>query len=204
LQNLGFGVGGSWGNVTSNATALTSGYLTDGQQTFFSYTNGVVGNGTHWRLAPQAYYYWGPLGFLGEYTISNQRVTKGATSATLNNTAWQIAAGWVLTGEDASYTGLTPKHPFDPRNNHWGAFQLVARYADLNIDNKAFPIYANPATSASEAKAWAVGLNWYLNKDIRVNASYSHTAFEGAIDKTKATVVRQPEQVVFTRVQLSF
>jgi phosphate-selective porin OprO/OprP len=204
LQNLGFGVGGSWGNVSSNATALTSGYLTDGQQTFFTYTNGVVGNGTHWRLAPQAYYYWGPFGMLGEYTISNQRVTKGATSATLDNTAWQVAAGWVLTGENCSYTGLTPKHPFDPRGGQWGAFQIVARYADMDIDNKAFPIFANPATSASEAKAWAVGLNWFLNKDIRVNASYSHTAFEGAIDKTKATVVRQPEQVVFTRVQLSF
>ena len=43
------------------------------------------------------------------------------------------------------YTGVTPKHPFDPRNGHWGALQLVARYADLDVDNKAFPIFANPA-----------------------------------------------------------
>jgi len=205
LQNLGFGVGGSWGNTSSNATGLASAYLTDGQQQFFAYTNSsVVANGDHWRVSPQGYYYWGPFGFLGEYVISNQKVTKGATSATLQNTAWQIAGSWVITGEDASYTGVTPKHPFDPRGNHWGALQLVARYADLDIDDKAFPIFANPATSASEAKAWAVGLNWYLNKNIRVNTSFSRTTFEGNIDRKAATVVRQPEEVVFTRLQLAF
>ena len=204
LQNLGFGLAGSWGNVSSNATGLSSGLLTDGQQTFFTYTNNVVAAGEHWRLSPQGYYYWGPFGLLGEYVISNQEVKKGAASADLQNTAWQLAAGWVLTGEDASYTGVTPKHPFDPRANHWGALQLVARYADLDVDNKTFPIFANPASSASEAKAWAVGLNWYLNRNIRVNTSFSHTAFEGKLNPTVATVTRQPEQVVFTRVQLSF
>ncbi len=81
---------------------------------------------------------------------------------------------------------------------------MVARYADLDVDNKAFPIFANPATSASEAEAWAVGLNWYLNRNIRVNASYSRTTFDGHINDTQATVVRQPEEVVFTRLQLAF
>lgn len=204
LQNFGFGVAGSWGNTSSNVTGLPSAFLTDGQQQLFAYTNNVVANGQHWRLSPQGYYYWGPFGFLGEYVISDQRVTKGAASASLRNTAWQVAGSWVLTGEDASYTGVTPKHPFDPRANHWGAVQLVARYANLDVDNKAFPIYANPATSASEAEAWAVGLNWYLNKNIRVNASYSRTTFDGHINGSSATVVRQPEQVVFTRLQLAF
>jgi phosphate-selective porin OprO and OprP len=205
LQGLGFGLAGSWGNVSSNATGLASSYLSDGQQAFFSYTNSnVVANGTHWRLSPQGYYYWGPFGLLGEYVISDQEVRKAATRADLQNTAWQVAAGWVVTGEDASYSGVTPKHPFDPRSNHWGALQLVARYADLDIDDDAFPIFANPATSASEAKAWAVGLNWYLNKNIRVNASYSHTSFDGKINPAVATVTRQPEEVVFTRLQLGF
>jgi phosphate-selective porin OprO and OprP len=204
LQNLGFGVGGSWGNTSSNATGLANAYLTDGQEQFFAYTNGVVANGEHWRLSPQGYYYWGPFGLLGEYAISNQKVSKGATSARLENTAWQIAGSWIITGEDASYAGVTPKHPFDPREGHWGALQLVARYADLNIDDNAFPIFANPATSASEAKAWAVGLNWFLNKNIRVNTSFSRTTFEGNINPKAATVVRQPEEVVITRLQVAF
>jgi phosphate-selective porin OprO/OprP len=204
LQKLGFGLAGSWGNVSSNSTGLPSGLLTDGQQQFFAYTNNVVANGTHWRLSPQGYYYYGPFGFMGEYVISDQKVTKGKVSADLQNTAWQVTGSWVLTGEDVSYSGVTPKHPFDPRANHWGALQVVGRYAELNVDDNAFPIFANPGTSASEAKAWAVGLNWYLNRDIRVNASFSRTTFGGQINREVATVTRQPEEVVFTRLQLAF
>ncbi len=204
LDGLGFGVGGSWGNTFSNASGLPSSLLTDGQETFFTYTNNVVANGTHWRLSPQGYYYWGPLGFLGEYVISDQRVTKGAKSADLQNTAWQVAGSWVLTGEDASYTGVTPKYAFDPRANHWGALQLVGRYAQLDVDDKAFPVFADPGVSASGAKAWAVGLNWYLNRDIRFNTSFSRTTFDGNINPARATVTRQPENVVFTRLQVAF
>jgi len=221
LQNLGFGVAGTWGNVSSNATGLPAttggtlaGYVTDGQQQFFAYnpTNGtVVANGTHWRLSPQAYYYWGPFGLLGEYVISHQRVTKGGTSADLEHTAWQISGGWVLTGEDASYTGITPRKNFDPRAGSWGAFQLVARYAELDLDNDTFPTFANEASSASAAQAWSVGLNWYLNKNLRVNTSFSRTTFTGGggATGTAATAVpnlvtRQPEEVLFTRVQLAF
>jgi phosphate-selective porin OprO/OprP len=219
LQNFGFGAGGSWGSssITNtlglpNTTGGTQpGFYTDGQQQFFAYTNGVVAAHTHWRLSPQAYYYYGPLSLLGEYAISDQDVRNGTHSADLQNTAWEISGGWVLTGEDASFTGVTPRHPFDPRNGQWGALQLVARYAELNVDKAAFPFFADPKASASGAQAWSVGLNWYLNKNIRVNGSYSHTAFTGGGTATGATalsapgsVTSHPEDVFFTRVQLSF
>jgi phosphate-selective porin OprO/OprP len=217
LQGIGFGVGGSWGNTFSNATGLPQttggtlpGFITDGQEQFFAYnpTNGtVVANGDHWRLSPQGYYYWGPFGLLGEYVIENQSVTKGATSANLQNTAWQIAACWVLTGEDASYLGVTPKNPFDLKSGHWGAFQVVGRYAELDVDNDAFPVFSNPLTSATAAQSWSIGLNWYLNKNVRMNASYSRTTFDGgggAGTTAPAIITRQPEEVVFTRVQLCF
>jgi phosphate-selective porin OprO/OprP len=48
-----------------------------------------------------------------------------------------------------------------------------------------------------------VGLNWYLNRDIRVNTSFSRTRFDGGTG-AKATVTRQPENVFFTRMQLAF
>ena len=220
LQNLGVGVGGSWGtsSITNtlglpNTTGGTlPGFYTDGQQQFFAYnpaSGGVVASGTHWRLSPQAYYYYGPFGLLGEYVISDQGIKNSATlkTADLENTAWDIAAGWVLTGEDATFNGVTPRHPFDPRNGGWGALQLVARYAELDVDKAAFPAFANPATSASEAHAWAVGLNWYLNKNIRVNTSFSRTTFTGgggAGASVPAAVTQHPEDVFFTRIQLSF
>ena len=221
LQNLGFGVGGSWGQASVTNTlglpgstggaSSSAGYFTDGQQQFFAYTNGVVARGTHWRLSPQASYYYGPFGLIAEYAISDQEVqrTAGATTgrADLQHTAWEISGGWVLTGEDATFTGVTPKHPFDPRNGQWGALQLVGRYAELDIDNAVFPFYANPA-SASEARSWSVGLNWYLNRNVRVNASYSRTDFSGGASgspgSAPGSVSSHPEDVFFTRLQIAF
>jgi phosphate-selective porin OprO/OprP len=205
LQGLGFGAGGSW-EVDHAATntignGLTPGYTTDGQQKFFSYSSGVIANGTHWRISPQAYYYYGPFGILGEYVVSDQRVSKGTANADLQNTAWEVSGLWTLTGEGTSYNGLTPKHPFDLRKNQWGAWQLVARYASLDVDKKAFPAFASIATSASAAHTWSAGINWYLNKNFRVNANFSHTQF---VDGKGGAVTKQPENALFTRLQLAF
>ena len=203
LRGLGFGVGGTYGKERGT-NSLTPGFTTDGQQKFFQYASGVQGNGTHWRLSPQAYYYYGPFNLLGEYVISDQQVSTGTHRADLDNRAWEIEGGWVLTGEHPSYSsGVVPRHSFDPREGHWGALQLVGRYAQLDVDNAAFPLYANPATSASDARAWAAGLNWYLNRDLRVDLSFSRTTFTGG-NGAGATVTKQPENVLFTRIQLAF
>jgi phosphate-selective porin OprO/OprP len=209
LRGLGFGVGGSFQDNnpnTNSSTGLTPGYTTDGQQRFFTYNSGVYAGGTAWRLAPQAYYYRGPLSFLGEYDVSAQRVASASKSANLQNSAWEIAGGWVLTGEDASYTGITPRHPFDPCIGQWGAFQLVARFAELNVDDLAFTDgFASRAKSASGVSAWAIGLNWYLNKNIRANLSFSRTLFESfGGNASPGTVPAQPENVLFSRIQLAF
>jgi len=209
LRGLGFGVGGSYLDnhpATNAATGLTSGYTTDGQQKFFSYNSGVNANGTAWRISPQGYYYYGPLSLLGEYVVSDQWVTKGKTSAELQNTAWEISGGWVLTGEESSYAGITPLHPFDPRKNQWGAVQVVTRFSGLDVDRKAFQYgFASTTKSADSAQAWAVGLNWFLNKNIRANVSFSHTTFGGFNGKPAPGVVpAQSENVLFTRIQLAF
>ncbi|MFZ0828771.1 MAG: porin [Verrucomicrobiia bacterium] len=216
LQGLGFGVAGTSQNGTSNLKDLPSttggtspGYTTDGQQQFFAYGTNTVASGEHWRLSPQGYYYYGPLSLMGEYAISDQGVrtaTAPVSRAYLHNTAWEVSGGWVLTGESASFAGVTPLHPFDPHNGQWGALQVVGRFEELNIDTAAFPAFANPAASASAAQAWSAGLNWYLNKNLRINGSFSHTTFTGGGTGTSApgVVTHQPENVFFTRIQLSF
>ncbi len=218
LRGLGFGVGGSYivnNPATNSATGLTPGYSTDGQQRFFTFNSGVNAHGEGWRISPQAYYYYGPFGLLAEYVISDQIAKRTAAVPTpeidLHNSAWQISGSWVLTGEAASYAGITPRHPFDPRNGQWGALQLVGRYASLDVDDAAFGGAANirladPTKSASGAQAWSVGLNWYLNKNIRANLSYSRTTFSGFAGTQFApgTVPYQPENVLFSRLQLAF
>lgn len=225
LQGFGFGLGGSYSQVNSNVNGLPGttggtrpGYLTSGLQQFFAYNpvNGTVAaDGPQWRLSPQLSHVYGPFGLLGEYGISHQSVVNSFTAqnAALNHTAWQLSAQWVLTGEPASFTGINPNRPFKPGSGGWGAWQLAGRFGQLSIDDDAFPSFANPATSAERATSWSVGLNWWLNKNVRVMTSFSHTKFDGGgafnpLDSSTlvppATVTAQDENVFFTRLQLAF
>ena len=101
-----------------------------------------------------------------------------------------------VTGDDASYAGVNPKHPFDLKTGQWGAFEIAARYHVFDSDNDAFPTFADPAKSASKATGWGVGLNWYLNRNVRSDLDYEQTQFDGS--------GRATEKVFFTRLQLKF
>jgi phosphate-selective porin OprO/OprP len=216
LQNLGVGVAATYGDQQGSATSPSLPSLkTGGQNTFFSYRNvtGVASNtafadGQHLRVVPQGYYYWARLGLLGEYALSEQGVTRPTTPSrlhdTLRNTAWQIAGSLLLTDDVASYKGVNPRRPFDPKNGTWGAFELIARFGQLDVDDEALPAFADPSKSASRATAWAVGLNWYLNKNVRAWLDYEQTAFNGGAGTTPAVKDRPDEKALLTRIQLIF
>jgi phosphate-selective porin OprO and OprP len=206
LRGLGFGIAGTIGNQEGGLRSFVSA----GQQTMFSWnpanvgtnTVSVVADGEHWRIAPQAYYYVGPFGIFGEYVISNQKVRKNNPNefGRFQNTAWTVSASYFLTGEENSFKGVTPKRPFSPANGGWGAFELAARIQQLDVDDDIFPLYANPATSATKATTWGVGLNWHLNRNFKINLNYESTEFEGGT----SPLLAHGEQVILTRAQVSF
>ncbi len=126
LQGLGLGVAGGLGREKTHS-AVTSGYKTDGQQTFFSYNAAVYADGDVWRLSPQAYYYVGSFGALAEYVVSTINLRPSAPTTTvfppkvqLENKAWAVTVGYVITGEDATYDGVTPAAPFSWTEGTWG------------------------------------------------------------------------------------
>ncbi len=180
LRGLGFGVGSTWIDVDGTAanTALSA-YRSPGQQSVFSYrtntatgvtpNNATFADGQRLRLAPQLYYYRGSFGLLGEYTQVEQdvsRVVGGVTrSDTLTHSAWQTTFSWFITGEEETFRGYTPASTFQPGKAGWGAFELVARYHELDIDDDAFvggaTSFANPLTAVSKVTAYGVGVNWY-------------------------------------------
>jgi phosphate-selective porin OprO/OprP len=209
LAGLGVGVSGSTGieRGTTAAPALAS-YRTPGQQTWFRYasstttpTTNVFADGRRSRLAPQAYFYTGPLGLHGEYIQSYQTVNRNTfATVKLKHTAWQATGSYFLTGEKNSFRSATPKKPFDPKAGTFGALELAARYSELAIDDATFPAYASATSTPRKAKAWAVGLNWYLARAIKLVADYEHTTFTGGT----ATGDREAENFVVTRVQYAF
>ena len=205
LQGLGIGVGGTYGihQGTSTASGLTTGYTTFGQRTFFAYKTGVFADGPQWRINPQLQYYNGPFGSFGEYIIDNQEVGVTTHTAKLRNNAWEGVAEYVLTGEDASFDGVTPAHNFDPKSNQWGAFELVGRVSQLNVAGSAFAaaLYADPNASAREAFETTFGGTWYFSRSVKLNLDFSRTTFDGGSAGGKD---HPDEKAVVSRVQFRF
>ncbi len=221
LQGLGLGLAGTYGQPKG----LTPVNLqSPAQNVIVSYITGTALNGDHHRLLPQGYWYYGPFGLFTEYAISWQTLTSASSTAvkqqTINqqNTAWQVAASYVLTGEDNTYQGVKPRKPFDPYKGDWGALQFLARWDELGVDKNTFtnigtvktPFYgfANPAGSVKNATSWTVGFNWYLNNNIKLVADYEQTYFKGGAASTLGSpspVMNRPiERVFFTRFQVAF
>lgn len=208
LKGLSLGVGATLGAEQGTATnAALSSYKSPGQNTFFTYRNNgtaagtAVASGRRRRIAPQAYYHWGRLGLLGEWTRSTQVATVGTNTQTVGATAWQAAGSFAVTGEDASFKGLTPRQPIEAGRGGLGALELVARYSTLIVDPAAFPVFANPASAAQRAQEWAGGVNWYPERGVKVSLAYSHTNYRGG---APAGGDRQTEHAVLTQLQLAF
>jgi phosphate-selective porin OprO/OprP len=207
LRGLGVGVAASTGAQAGTAAApqLPS-FRTSGREIFARYrTDGTVAgtalaDGRRTRLAPQGYWYLGPVGVLGEYTVSRQRVRRAEASAQLESTAWQVEAAFALTGENESYRGIVPARPADPARGEWGAVELVARAHALRLDEDAFPLYADPARSMRGATAYGAGVNWYLNRAVRMLLAWERTSFDPAGDAAE----RPAESSVIGRVQVAF
>ena len=212
LKGLGFGVAAGTGKYDGTQGRATQ-YRTDGQQTYFSYEGSVLADGDGVTISPQAYYYVGPFGLLAEFVSSSIDVRRSATQPVreIENQGWNISAGYVLTGEESSYKGVTPKTNFNPTAGTWGAFEVVARIAEVDIDDAAFTgttatRLANPNTSATGITTYGAGLNWYLSKAVRVNLDYFHNTFDFAPGANPAStaVISDDEQTIIARVQLSF
>ena len=217
LQGLGVGVAGSYGNEHGSVSNPDlPAYRSYGQNTFFSYrtdspataTGTATAEGDHWRISPQGYFYFGPFGALGEYVLSNQKVQIARTvdevttesNSSVGHQAWQLRVEFNLTGEEATFKGVTPANPFDPWQGKWGALGLAARYGQLIIDDDVFSSgYADPNRSVRRADELAVGINWFLNKHILFALSYAYTNYQGGASEGGD---RLSEDLLLGRVQL--
>ena len=210
LEGFGLGVAGSVGNPDKQALKNQATPL--GRTNYLDYakpiTTGAVttADGATSRIYPQAYWFSGPFGAMGEYVVSTQHLSSTAGTVrkvTQDNKAWQILASYVVTGEDNTFAGVKPIRNFDPLKGNWGALQLAARYSELDVDNDTFKII-DPTKSATQARAWTVGANWYLNSNAIIRADYENVSFSGGAGSIARVTDRPNEQVFATRFQLSF
>ena len=131
---------------------------------------------------------------------------------------WYVEGSWVLTGEAKVYQPNASNNeysswqapnvikPFSLDGDSWGAWELATRYSTIDLNwnaGKAGSVVPVGGIRGGEEKIWTIGLNWYLNKNVRV-------MFDDMIvnvDKLNASGSQQIGQklnVVAARMQFSF
>jgi phosphate-selective porin OprO/OprP len=125
---------------------------------------------------------------------------------------WYVQGVWVLTGEprpynpaEARFDAPKPAYNFNPTAGTWGTWELAARYSDLSLDwHRGASGTATPSGGirGGEQKIWTVGLNWYMNPDIRLMLDYLHVD----VDRMTAAGAQQGQKynAVALRSQLTF
>ena len=125
---------------------------------------------------------------------------------------WYVQGVWVLTGESRPYNPAearfdAPKmnYNFNPEAGTWGAWELAARYSEVNLNwHSGAAAAATPSggVRGGVQKIASVGVNWYLNPDIRFMLDYQHVD----VDRLNAAgaQIGQKYNTIALRSQLTF
>jgi phosphate-selective porin OprO and OprP len=129
-------------------------------------------------------------------------------------TGWYVQGSWVITGEPRVYNPVearfdAPKmnYNFNPSAGTWGAFELAARYSDLDLNyhEGAFGTTQPAAVGAvrgGEQKIYTFGVNWYLNPSMRMMLDYQHVDVDRL--NTAGAQIGQEYDALAARFQLNY
>jgi phosphate-selective porin OprO/OprP len=154
-----------------------------------------------------------------KYRIDRRNATNAAIAPSNPDfSGWYLTGVWVLTGEsrpynpgEARFDGPKPNYNFNPGAGTYGAFEIAARYSDLDLNyhdcgaGKAIPavgVACFDAIRGGEQKISTIGLNWYLNPTVRMMFDYQHVD----VNRYNAAglQVGQTYNAIAVRSQLSF
>jgi len=170
------------------------------------------------------------------YSSSSASATTAVQPSGNNFSAWYFQGSWILTGESKGYNPATgaftspkPAKPFSLANDGWGAWEVVARYSDLNLNshvNDAASVITNWTGASTrtytyyntvrggDQKIATVGLNWYPNNNVRFAFDYQWidvSRLQGPAAVTTAGTPALPAvdggqdlQTIAARVQIAF
>lgn len=142
----------------------------------------------------------GPLYVFAEHTTTE---VKRTAAQDLTFSGWHAAAAWSLTGEtradayrmsSGEFKGLRPNKHFDWANGGFGAWEIAARYAEIDLNDAD--------VVGGEEDALSIALNWYPNRNVRIMADWSRIL---KTDESNQIRLYAPDMDIFTlRTQWNF
>ena len=146
----------------------------------------VYVKGRRQRFGAQFDWTPGPTGLKAEWMRSReQRMGQSNRNADLSDfvgTGWYVSGTWFVTGEDKDHH-VNPRHQI--LQGGIGAIELGARYDQLEFSSaaKTGPAFTNPRADrllANSDQVWTFGVNWLLNRWVRVITNAIHEEFADA------------------------
>lgn len=112
---------------------------------------------------------WGPASVQGEYMMADVNRRTGFVGGTLDG--YYVEASYFLTGESRAYVPATgrfdrvkPINAFSLSNGTWGAWQVAARYSDLDLNDGGI--------AGGDLRDLTLALKWIPQANILITANY--------------------------------
>lgn len=195
---LHVGAGGSWRKPNSVANSMTFAAAPAGTGPLSIVSTGAIADVDNALLyGAELGAVFGPWSLQSEYMIAD--VTRnGAPSARFDG--WYAQTGWLLTGERRPYDGsagvfgrVKPKNPLSLSNGDWGAFEVLARYDTLSLND------AGAGILGGEVDQYGLGVNWYMLDNVRMMFNYTRVNSD-----SNAVVADDSPDVYHLRAQWDF
>ncbi len=196
LRDLSIGGSAAWGNennpltpaVLRDSTNASSSGLTSSSGVnsanvpFLAFNNNVAEKGPRalWELHT-AYFYKG-LSFLGSWDSGYESWAVGSNRPVhVPVGGYSVQAAYLITGETRTAVGLIdPLRRFDLRRGRFGlgAWEPTARFSDVSLGRQVFTGgLADPNLWSNQAYLIDVGVNWYLNRFVKVYFDWEYAIF---------------------------
>jgi len=135
---------------------------------------------------------WGPFLLEAEYAQATVgRLGDPQNQGRIRVYGWNVLAQYMITGEihsydvrDGNFGGIEVECPY-------GAWEIAARYDYLNLNDKN--------VRGGTEQDFGVGLNWYVNNNVRLSANYIRAYINPANDTT-----RRKLDIIAARLQIKF
>ncbi|SIO01155.1 phosphate-selective porin OprO and OprP [Singulisphaera sp. GP187] len=167
------------------------------------------GQRTFWSA--HAAYFYKQFSFFTDYNGGILRYAlnkKAPESVDVPVSGYSVAMGYFLTGETQERrTILEPNRPFSLRRGKLGpgAWELIFRYSDLEFDRSVFSGgLADPKLWSQRAWNTNFGVNWYLNRYVKVYFDWQHTEFGNPVIYRQPNIKQLTNELFWIRMQLYF